>query len=93
MYSFGRLVPDTGLSRRQFLKGAGAAVGAMKLPAVEQAMDNEQLVDAIYETMNNGGEFLTTLFKNIPNNIKGLLKIQNTTMSILVTRLTIMVLT
>jgi len=73
-YAFGELQPEGGLSRRQFLKGAAATVGALQLPATSTTMSNAQIVDAVLESMSSGYNFIQNAAATLPRNVLKALK-------------------
>lgn len=73
-YAFGELQPEGGLSRRQFLKGAAATIGALQLPAASTTMSNAQIVDAVLESMSSGYNFIQNAAASLPRNVLMALK-------------------
>jgi hypothetical protein len=68
-YAFGELQSEGGLSRRQFLKGAAATIGALQLPAASTTMSNAQIVDAVFESMGSGYNFIQNAAASLPRNV------------------------
>ena len=73
-YAFCELQPEGGLSRRQFLKGAAATIGALQLPAASTTMSNAQIVDAVLESMSSGYNFIQNAAASLPRNVLKALK-------------------
>ena len=73
-HSFGEIKPTSGLSRRQFLKGTAATVGALQLPAIKSSMTNEEIVEAVLNTKSEISNFLDATINALPTNITNVLE-------------------